>query len=150
MAISRECTKWKSERRVQELRVKEGISVAEARRLAVPGHSGQATLASIVKNKPKTYQSVCVQTDFCSEPSQTKTPKTVHTVSDPPSNTSNQPPRPPRSQNARGREKRKHQQHSPEASTKKPATTGIKLNRPPQFTNNPILMFNKYGVLDTE
>jgi len=48
--------------------------------------------------------------------------------------------------------KRKHQQHSPEASTKKPATTGIKLNRgrPCQFTNNPILMFNKYGVLDTE
>jgi len=147
MASSRECSKWKSERQVQELRVKEGISAAEARRLAAPGHTGQATLISIVKNKPKTYQSVCVQTDFGSEPSQTESPpKTVHTVSDPPSNTSNQPPRPPRSQSARGREKRKHQQHSPEASTKKPATTRIKLNRPPQFTNNPILMFNKYGV----
>jgi len=83
---SRECTKWKSERRVQELRVKEGISAAEGRRLATPGRTGQATLASIVKNKPKTFQSVYVQTDFSSEPSQTESPpKTVHTVSDPPS-----------------------------------------------------------------
>jgi len=56
MASSRECTKWKLERGVHELRVKEGISAAEARRLAAPGHTSQATLASIVKNKPKTFQ----------------------------------------------------------------------------------------------
>jgi len=60
MASSRKCPKWKSERRVQELRVKKGVSAAEAKRLAAPGHTGQATLASIVKNNPKTYQSVCV------------------------------------------------------------------------------------------
>jgi len=151
MASSRECTKWQSERRVQELRVKEGISVAEARRRAAPGCSCQPTLASVVKNKLKTFQSVMVQTDLCTESSQTESPhKTVHTTSHPPSNTTNQPSRPPRSQSARGREKRKIQEHSPEASTKKPATTGIKLNHPPQFTNNPVLMFNKYGVLDTE
>jgi len=165
-ASSRDCPKWKLEKRVQQLKVERGISFPDARKDALseqPTNVPRQTAASVVstanssviQSKRKQTATVSVQTEF-TWPVGTDTPVPVKVNSQSTQTTSQQKntsiPSPPPRRNKAGNAIKcsKGNADHPTVHFIYKERWKTKNPPPPPHTDDQVAMYSRYGVLDVE
>ena len=155
MASSKECPRWQSEKRVQQVKAERGISFPEARKIVFQANtrtSAAVVASGTTAQKKPSVRSVQIQTDL-TWPSSLEAPisvpqKTQETQTESPVN-SRQDSAPVRG-DAPTNVRKRPASSSPGEQPGRPKTPPRrKLNRPPKKGNDPISLYNRYGRLDS-